>query len=227
MSFHRVYRMSQILESWLLGDAMTHHNSSASFHLQLIDSHKVCPVCCEPCLSGAVCGACRFDPPDYESTQVVAALNGDLSQLIYDFKYHENLAYARVFADLMVEYLDFSNIEALLPVPTHPLRRRQRGYNQAAELAQQLGKKLRMPVLQAVTRIKPTLSQTQLSRAQRQHNLNGAFAVDIDKLECRQSIALIDDVITTGATMQTLARQLKKSMPDIRIQACALAKTIK
>ncbi|QCU89267.1 ComF family protein [Thiomicrorhabdus sediminis] len=228
MPFHRVNRIALLLQAWLLGDVAMPQNSDSKLNLKLINSNEVCPVCCEPCLSGMRCGSCRFNPPSYDSTRVVACLNDDLSRSIHGFKYHEDLAYARVFADLMVEHIDFSGIEVLLPVPAHPLRRRQRGYNQAAELTRQLGKTLHIPVVSgALKRVKPTPSQTRLSRSQRERNLKGAFAVNMAQLAGCRSIALIDDVITTGATMQALAKQMKKAMPDIRIEALALAKTMK
>lgn len=221
------------LEKWLLpprcvltakaGDVT---DLSISVVQALERPNQVCPKCCEPSLQSDLCGACLTQPPAFCRTQVGFYFAEPLDKLIYDFKYHQKASYARLFAELLVGYLQLDNIEALVAIPTHPLRRRTRGYNQAELLAQALGKLLDRPVIkEAVIRIKHTPSQTHLSSAQRQQNLKSAFQVKPERLEGFSHIALIDDVITTGATMQQVAELIHKKTVIKSCQAWSVAKT--
>jgi ComF family protein len=187
---------------------------------------QVCPQCCEPSLQGDLCGACLTQPPAFCRTQVGFYFAEPLDKLIYDFKYHQKSSYARLFAELLVGSLQLDNIEALVAIPTHPLRRRTRGYNQAELLAIEMGKLLQLPVIkQAVIRIKNTPSQTALTSRQRQQNLKKAFQIKSEMLAGLSHIALVDDVITTGATMQQVAELIQKKTTIKTCQAWSIAKT--
>jgi len=173
-----------------------------------------------------LCGACLIQPPAFCRTQVGFYFEGALSELVYGLKYHQKPEYARLLAEMTVEYFDFSGVEALVPVPLHPFRRRDRGYNQAELIAKELGKLLDIPVLtKGLQRIKDTSSQTHLTAKQRRKNLVSAFEVKGDVFESFSHIALVDDVITTGATMQRLALTLKRKTHIKQIEAWAIAKT--
>ncbi len=187
---------------------------------------QVCPVCCEPSLQSDLCGACLTNPPAFSRTQVGFYFAEPLDRLIYDFKYHGKASYARLFADLMVGRLELDQVEALVAIPTHPLRRRIRGYNQAELLAEALSKLLQRPVIkQAVIRITNTPSQTHLTALQRKNNLKNAFQVNPERLEGLSHIALVDDVITTGATMQQVAKLIHQKTAIKTCQAWSVAKT--
>ena len=96
--------------------------------------------------------------------------------------------------------------DVVVPVPLHPRRRRERGFNQAADLAQHLG----LPVVQALTRHKPTPSQTTLHATERHQNMHGAFRVSTRMTGLRgAAVMLVDDVRTTGATLDSCAVALK------------------
>jgi len=101
----------------------------------------------------------------------------------------------------------------LVPIPLHLLKLRERGYNQAAAIAEGFSRKTGIPlVAQAIKRVKNTVTQTQLSAAERQINMEGAFAPGrIDQLRTIHTIVLVDDVFTTGATMNSAAEILKKA----------------
>lgn len=188
--------------------------------------NQVCSVCCEPSLQGDLCGACLTQPPAFSRTQVGFYFAEPLDKLIYDFKYHQKSSYARLFAELLVCTLQLDNVEALVAIPAHPLRRRTRGYNQAELLAEALGKLLKLPVIKrAVIRIKHTPSQTHLTSVQRQKNLKSAFQVKSERLAGLSHIALVDDVITTGATMQQVAELIRKNTSVKTCQAWSVAKT--
>lgn len=190
---------------------------------------SVCPRCCEPYaaeVGGGVCGTCLQSPPAFDRTQVGFYFDAELVDLLHAFKYGNQIAYGRIFAELLRSRLDASNIDALVAVPIHPLRRRERGFNQAEQIALPLAKALQIPLIRGgVKRVKNTPSQTHLNKAQRQRNLKQAFAVNAERFVGLQRIALIDDVITTGATMQQLAKAIKTGTGIDYVESWAAAKT--
>lgn len=104
----------------------------------------------------------------------------------------------------------------LIPVPLHKRRKRERHFNQAAEIARVVGRKRKLPVLSALKRIRATSSQTKLTREQRRKNLNGAF--ELTRLGRRwlddhqtMGVVLVDDVLTTGATVEACTKVLNKA----------------
>ncbi|MCF6345825.1 MAG: ComF family protein [Thiomicrorhabdus sp.] len=192
--------------------------------------NEVCPVCCELSLNVGgeknLCGVCLTKPPAFCRTQVGFYFEGVLSQLVYGLKYHQKSEYARLLVDMTVDAFDVAGVQALVPVPLHPLRRRDRGYNQAELIAKELGKLLDIPVLtKGVRRIKDTPSQTHLNAKQRQQNLRRSFEVTREAFDSYSHIALVDDVITTGATMQVLAKCFQRKTNTRQIEAWAIAKT--
>jgi ComF family protein len=221
------------LEKWilpptcvLLGEPTETQDISSHLVKQWPVPDQVCPQCCEPSARGEVCGACLLKPPAFDRTQVGFYFDRELIDLVYGLKYRNKVAYARILAELLAPRLQAEGVEALLSVPLHPVRRRQRGYNQAHLLATELSRQLRVPVIgQALQRCKDTASQTHLDAAQRRRNLEGAFVVQASLLRDIKKIALVDDVITTGATMQQLAKAIKQQSEIVHIQAWAVAKT--
>lgn len=138
--------------------------------------------------------------------------------LIHRLKYHRAWGIGEMLADQMMQQ---DAIEALLleadclvPVPLHRLRELQRGYNQADVIARRLSHHTELPVVQPVSRLRNTETQTHLhSRAHRMINLKDAFAMrDPHEIKGRH-VVVIDDVFTTGATLQVLARTLKQARP--------------
>ena len=125
------------------------------------------------------------------------------------FKFHRRLYFVPAFVELLLASANQlpADIDALVPVPLHPYRHMRRGYNQAAELAGPLGKAFELPVLSNVRRVAATPSQSGLSAAERRRNLLAAFAVR-GRIRARH-VVIVDDVVTTGATCQQLARVLK------------------
>lgn len=155
---------------------------------------------------------------------------GDLRSLIHQFKYSEQLYLSRLLAEIWLaemarRQVDLSQVEALVAVPLHPSRLRSRGYNQAYELARILAIKLEIPVVLALDRVRSTDKQVGLKAAQRQQNLRQAFAVSANNLAEFQRIALVDDVITTGATMKFARQALQQACKDLQIEEWAIART--
>jgi ComF family protein len=188
-----------------------------------------CPCCAALSPQGKICPQCQNTTPRLIShTQVAFAFRSELRKLVHQFKYQEQLHLSRLFATLMQQQLRLEPVDALVPIPLHPRRLTQRGYNQAYEIARVLSKNLQIPIYSGFIRQQATSSQTLLNRSQRQQNLVNAFAIKPNQhaeLLKLQRIALIDDVITTGATLQAAAQQLKKHHPHLEIHAWALAKT--
>lgn len=224
------------LENWLIplrcvltGLPTFEHDLSS----ELIESwHRpeaVCPQCCELSALGEICGSCLAKPPAFDCTQVAFYFGQELATLIYSLKYRDELAYGRLLGELLVERIDVAclqDVEALIAVPLFPKRYRQRGYNQAELIAESLSKRLNIPLIKgAVRRIKATTSQTHLNAEERRKNLKKAFSVEASKLAGLSKIAIVDDVITTGATMHSLAEQIKGQSAVKTIQAWAVAKT--
>lgn len=159
-----------------------------------------------------LCGTCQQSPPQY-SLVTCAAYCSPLKQLISSLKYKNNQIVAQALAHhlarrvkelvkrQMIDIPDF-----LIAVPLHSKRLRQRGYNQALLIATALSNILNIPILDCVERRRNTTSQTALDVKQRECNLTNAFMLKTPIPAC--SVALIDDVYTTGATMNELARTI-------------------
>ncbi len=159
---------------------------------------------------GSLCGQCQKEPPKFDRCYVPLRYAYPLDHLISNFKFRSKLAQGRLLAGLMADFLLQQSCELpelIIPVPLHASRLRERGFNQALELARPLAKRFGVPVeSQAVVRNRATSSQMELSKKARRRNLRGAFEL-AGPLAARH-IAIIDDVVTTGSTVNELATVL-------------------
>ncbi len=148
--------------------------------------------------------------------------------LISRFKYHHTLRLTETLTNLMLAYLRTHSEplpDCILPVPLHPARIRERGFNQATEIARTLSRRIKVPYdKHCVVRIKKTPPQTSLKRKQREQNLKGAFALRRRPPPGR--IAVLDDVMTTGTTFAEIAKLLKRNGVEY-IEVWSLARTIR
>ncbi len=220
------------LERWLFpptcvitGTATEQFDLQQTFIDKWQISPEICPRCAEASPHGQICGLCLNSPPAFYRTQVAFKFDAELRDLIHQFKYAQHLHLSRLLAEQLADRLDFQGVEALIPIPLHTSRLRERGYNQALELARIISKQLNIPIVHGLTRQVATPSQTKLNAKQRRRNLKHAFAADGSQLGELRHIALIDDVITTGATMQSATKVLQKQQPGLVVQAWAVAKT--
>jgi ComF family protein len=135
-----------------------------------------------------------------------------LDGLLPRFKFHLDLAAGRLLAQLLTEACaDAPRPQALVPVPLHRARLRRRGYDQALELAKPLARALDLPLQsRLLQRVRPTVPQSELSAAARRRNLRDAFAVDV-VAALPAHVVLVDDVMTTGATLHAAARALRRA----------------
>lgn len=191
-----------------------------------------CRTCGEPLTQPQekLCQRCQLDLPATDLCLAPLAYRFPVAPLILTLKQQPRPALVSSFARWLTPLLtDQDRPDLLLPVPLHPVRQRQRGFNQAGLLATQLGWRLKIPVHHSLLgKTRQTDDQKTLSREQRQRNLASAFRLDrpaLYRLQPRpQHVALIDDVVTTGATTALLARLLKQAGVK-RVDVWALAKT--
>ncbi len=147
---------------------------------------------------------------------------GTIKEMIEDIKYRGIFFAVPFFADHLAALIKEYEYDFLVPVPLHFLRKWKRGFNQAEEIAKEVSKLTGVPLFRKVKRVKNTRSQTKLSRKERILNIKGAFKVS-GSLKGKK-MAIIDDVITTGATTVELARMLyEKGAEKIDIYAVSMA----
>lgn len=194
---------------------------------QLQLAKEICPICARYSLTNRTCGKCLKEPPIITLTQVGYLLDDILKEMIHQYKYHNQLFYSKLFAELLSPKINQKKVEALIPVPLHINRLSTRGFNQSLELAKFLAKNFNLPIIEAISRVIDTPQQTNLTKKERKKNLQGAFTVNKILLKNINSIAIVDDVITTGTTINEIAKLLHKSKRSLKIQAWAIAKTPK
>jgi ComF family protein len=171
------------------------------------------------------CGACQRQPPAFDSAFIPFAYAPPLSGYITGLKFRSRLAAARLLGELLIRALPADvpdRPDCLLPVPLHARRLRGRGFNQALEIARPVAKHLQLPLdTHSVIRCRDTRPQSDLDQAGRRRNLRGAF-------ELRQAlpwrhVAIVDDVVTTGNTVNAVAGLLRRHGVE-RIQIWAVAR---
>ncbi len=184
-----------------------------------------CPVCALPTPLGEVCGGCLRRPPAYDATHAAFRYAFPLDALVQRLKYGGGLALADWFAARLAEALrEAPRPDLILPMPLHPKRLRERGYNQAAEIAKRLAARLDLPLgLTACRRVRDAAPQTGLPLKERRRNIRGAFHCDLDLTGRR--VALLDDVMTSGASLDELARAARKA-GAAEVSAWAVARTL-
>jgi ComF family protein len=174
----------------------------------LIDA---CPLCALPARDGAICGTCLRRPPPFTAAVAAFVYAFPLDRLLHAFKYGGRLAYADFFASALAERLAARAGLPLLPdvvvaLPLAPARQRERGFDQARELARRVANIVGAPLGEGLVRTRETPPQATQPWQARARNIRGAFAADASLAGRR--IALLDDVMTTGATLAAAAGAL-------------------
>ncbi len=185
-----------------------------------------CERCAIPLPQTGVCGQCQQSPPSFDAARALFHYREPLDQLIKGLKFSGKLHNARLLGTLMAEqWLPTADArpDAIVPVPLHPARLRQRGFNQALELARPLARALQVPLLpQLCQRLRDTAPQLGQDARARRRNLKGAFAVSA--LANIKSVVVVDDVMTTGSTAELLAKALKRAgVERVELWVCARA----
>lgn len=169
-----------------------------------------CPVCAQPTPGGETCGHCLKETPAFVRTLALFGYGFPVDRLIQGLKYGEDLALAPLLGGLLVARLQGGLPDVWLPMPLHANRLKERGFNQAVEIARELSARTCVPMQPGwAARVRDTPPQAGLKREARKKNLRGAFA-------CSGKVAglhvgIVDDVMTTGSTLDELAKTLRSS----------------
>ncbi len=167
-----------------------------------------CPRCALPTPEGELCGRCLAQPPHYDRTLAVFNYGFPLDKLLQAFKYAHRLSLAPFFGRLLAEEAASCSADLIVPLPLHRTRLRERGFNQALELARPVAHALKKPIdTDCCTRVSHTAAQAGLPWRERAKNIHGAFQCAKNLSDKR--ILLIDDVMTTGASLNECSRTLK------------------
>ena len=163
-----------------------------------------------------ICGACLARRPHFDQARAAADFTSTLREQVLAFKYQGALWMRQDLCDVLEGALNAhfrpAEIDVVVPVPLHRLRQRARSFNQSALLAETLAKRIdRRCDTQSLARIRETGQQTKLNAARRWENIAGAFEVKRPEWVAQRRILLVDDVMTTGATLDECARVLKRA----------------
>jgi len=182
-----------------------------------------CPQCAGPSPRGAVCGACMTHPPAFDATIALWRYEFPVDRLVLALKFGGRLALAEAFGTALADQVAGRRVDALVPMPLGPARLVERGFNQALEIARHTARATGFAVApELVRRVRDTAPQTDLPHDARAANVRGAFECGLGV--AGRSLAVVDDVMTTGASLEELARTLKRAGAD-RIENWVVART--
>lgn len=189
-----------------------------------------CPLCALPLPEesslGSLCGKCQKKMPPFDACFAPLRYESEVALLVGGFKFRNRLEYGKLLGQILANHLKSTHHEwpeLILPVPLHKSRLHQRGYNQSLVIGRQLGRLLAIPVEHnALKRSRKTVTQSSLNYTERHKNIRNAFT--LAKPLPARSVALLDDVVTTGETVAELSRLLKKRGIQ-HIEVWALART--
>ncbi len=191
-------------------------------------NHPCCPCCAESLPSrqadGSLCGACSAKPPPYQRIIAPWRYEAPLDALIRQLKFHRKLAAGRLLGELLAgEIPSGPGPDLLVPVPLHPRQLRRKGFNHISEITLFLSRASGIPWSpRRLKKIRETRSQHSLSRKERQGNLRGCF--HFDNSAGYRHVAVVDDIVTTGATARETALALKRAGVE-QVEIWAMART--
>jgi len=197
--------------------------------LKIIEnSCQLCAIPLPQSAQGGLCGKCIHEPPAFDSSISLFAYETPVSQLIQSLKFHQKLAHAHLLGNLLATHIAARQLplpDCILPVPLHAKRLRERGFNQSLELARPVSRALGIPIAQnLLQRVRHTPAQSQLKFRERAKNVRKAFALKAATVPAH--IAILDDVVTTGATCNAIAVSLKKAGAE-KIEIWSIARSLK
>jgi ComF family protein len=173
------------------------------------------------------CGGCLKNPPAFDRTFALFPYHSLIAHLIVGLKFHHQLHYAKLLGELMTQkigqewYVDQRLPDLIIPIPLHTARLKERGFNQAVEIARPIAKSFTIPLdLHGTFRNKKTAAQSGLVARERRFNIANAFS--LRRHYGGLSVAVVDDVITTGSTMEEFCGLLKRAgAKHIDVWCCA------
>jgi len=194
-----------------------------------------CSICGIPFISREIeihpCGACLTHTRYFTMARALGAFEGSLQEAIHRWKYEGKTYLTAFFAEWIAEglncYWEPGSLDLLIPVPLHPLRLRERGFNQALLLVQDLSRRTGIPYGKKILQKKrPTVPQVNLGGVEREKGVRGTFYVADKEALLGMSVLLVDDVYTTGATVNECAKVLLAGGAE-RVDVLTLAHAIK
>lgn len=189
----------------------------------------ICPGCGSPQASGILCASCRQRQSEIDGIRSPFRFDGVIREAIHQLKYQNLRAISSCLAQLLADYLESNPLpgEVLVAVPLHPRRLRERGYNQSSLLARELARFTGLPVVEdCVIRVKQAVPQARTANVEeRRRNVANAFACRDGRVAGKQVI-VIDDVCTSGATLESCAAVLK-SAGAISVWGLTLAREVR
>jgi ComF family protein len=220
---------ARIVDAWAGGDCLLCGAESGPELLcpacigELPALPESCPQCALPSPAAALCGSCINRSPHFDATLALWRYEFPCDGLVQALKYRAQLALAGFFARSLASR-PLPEVDVVLPMPLHRRRLAERGFNQALEIARGLARYRGTPIEpRGVLRVKNTPPQTELPYEDRAKNVRGAFLCELDLSGA--SVAVLDDVMTTGATLNELARVLKRAGAT-RVENFVIARTV-
>lgn len=186
---------------------------------------SVCPQCALPAYDNQLCGNCQQSPPAFDSTRALFRYEYPLDAMLQRYKYQQTLHLAKTFSRLMqTKFTSAQHCDRIIPMPLHPKRLAERGFNQSLEIAKLLAKTLHVLLdTNSCSRIRFTPPQASLRLKTRIKNMRGAFRCQQDL--SGQHIILLDDVMTTGASLHELASTVKSAGAS-HVECWVVARTL-
>lgn len=182
-----------------------------------------CPICALPTVHGETCGHCLKKMPPFDHTVAAFTYDFPIDKLIGALKFNERLNLVNSLADALATQIEF-RADCLVAMPLHPMRLRERGFNQSLLLARRIARSLNIPLLvNACQRTRNTTPQSTLPWKERDKNMRDAFSCSTD-FEGKH-VAIVDDVLTTGASVGELAKVLRHHGAK-EISAWVVARTL-
>ncbi len=176
-------------------------------------------------VSGGPCGICQRQAPAFDRAAVAGPYEGELRRAIHLLKYERITPLVRPLGErLAAAAAEMAGFDAIVPAPLHWRRRWERGFNQADLLARETSRRIGVPLDRRLLRTRPTPPQAGLSASERRRNVRGAFRAAGERGGIRgKKLIVVDDVMTTGATLEACARALKRAGAE-QVAALTLAR---
>jgi ComF family protein len=224
---------------WNRGRDAEYFCPSCAAGIQLV-THPLCIMCGRPFLDASgddhPCGVCLRRVPDFVQARAWACYPREelaehpLRKVVQKFKYGRKVSLGKPLGQLMArgcqEFLNECHPDIIVPVPLHPRRLRWRGFNQSVLLARQVSRAYNVPMDPFILlRSRETPPQTQLTEEERRRNMRGAFALNPEKTVADKIVLLVDDVYTSGATVNECSHALKRAGAK-RVYALTLARAV-
>jgi len=191
-------------------------------HITLIKT-PICEVCGRPISEGTICYQCKIEPPYFFRARSYAIYENVMRNAIIEFKFNQKIKIGKYLGELLGNFAKKLNwdVDVIVPIPLSKNRLKTRGFNQAEIIAREVGELLEIPIVDGLKRIKETKSSIELSPRGRRENIHMAFLLSEPKLK-RKKALIIDDVYTTGATVNEAAKTLiEREIKEVRVLTLA------